>query len=222
MGEYLVDPDAVFLQSGENQPNFRVMSTQRLKVHGMRVVGCFKGTEIDVLQDRTSRKTVELSKDGPKDKKILVLETSKCPAFKNMKVVERLIDEIRKRNRPAMIQINEMIGDDDDIVMNGSINEVINECATKGVPNSVMAFNLFCRRMGYCNTNLLKKMSEDKDFGELPKLISLNEDNAIMDAAKFKKKPHHRNDPELSMGRPPWFRVYVGHRWRSEHGMRII
>ncbi len=73
--EYLIDPDAVFLQSGENQPNFRVMSTQRLKVHGVRVVGCFKGTEIDVLLDRTSRKTVELSEEGPKDKKILVLET---------------------------------------------------------------------------------------------------------------------------------------------------
>jgi hypothetical protein len=104
-----------------------------------------------------------------------------------------------------------MIGGGDDIEMNESINEIINECATKEVPNSVMAFNLakisdeersrlFCRRMGYCNTNVLKKMSEDKDFGELPKLISLNEDNAIMDAAKFKKKPHHRNDPELSMG----------------------
>jgi hypothetical protein len=29
-------------------------------------------------------------------------------------------------------------------------------------------------------------MSEDKSFGELPKLIDVNEDNAIMDADKFK------------------------------------
>jgi hypothetical protein len=83
-----------------------------------------------------------------------------------------------------------------------------------------MAFNLaevsdeektrvYCRRFGYCNPLLLKKMNEDENFGKLPKLIDLNEDNAIMDAAKFRKKPHHRNDPELSMGRPPWFRVYV-------------
>jgi hypothetical protein len=50
---------------------------------------------------------------------------------------------------------------------------------------------------------LLKKMSEDDNFGKLPKLVNVNEDNAIMDQAKFKKKPHHRNDPELSMGRPP-------------------
>ncbi len=35
-GELLVDPDAVYLQGGEDQPNFRVMSTQRLKIHGVR------------------------------------------------------------------------------------------------------------------------------------------------------------------------------------------
>ena len=33
-GKYLIEPDAVFLLSGENQ-SFRVMSTQRLKVHGV-------------------------------------------------------------------------------------------------------------------------------------------------------------------------------------------
>ena len=68
---------------------------------------------------------------------------------------------------------------------------------------------LFCRRFGYCNPLLLQKMSKDENFGELPKLIDINEDNVIMNAAKFKKKPHLRNDPDLSMGRPPWFRVYV-------------
>ncbi len=103
-GEYLVDPDAVFLQSGDGQPNFRVMSTQRLKVHGVRLVGCFKGTEIDVLQDRTSKKTIELSEEGPKAKKILVLDTIKCPAFTNLKECRSIIDEVRKRNRSAMIE----------------------------------------------------------------------------------------------------------------------
>ncbi len=98
--------------------------------------------------------------------------------------------------------------------VNNEVVNVIAECESRGLPDAVLAFNLakvtdeersrlFCRRMGYCKTQLLKKMSEDKDFGELPKLISLNEDNAILDAAKFKKKPHLRNDPELSMGRPP-------------------
>jgi hypothetical protein len=60
-GEFLIDPDGVYLEGGSEQPNFRVMSTQRLKIHGVRVVGCFKGTETDVLQDRTSKKTIDLA-----------------------------------------------------------------------------------------------------------------------------------------------------------------
>jgi hypothetical protein len=218
-GQYLIDPDAVYLQGGKDQPNFRVMSTQRLKMHGVRSVGCFKGTETDVLQDRTSKETIELSEEGPEGKRILVLETCKCPVLKNMKVVKQLVEEIRNRNRSAMVQDIDQIREDE-IEMNAEINEVIEECGTKGIPTSVMAFNLakisdeersrlFCRRFGYCNTQLLKRMSEDSDFGEVPKLVSLNEDNAILDAAKFKKKAHYRNDAELSMGRPPWFRVYV-------------
>ncbi len=78
-GEYLLDPDAVYLNGGVNQPNFRVMSTQRLKMNGVRLVGCFKGTEIDVLQDRLTKRTIELSEEGPIDKKILVLNTIKLP-----------------------------------------------------------------------------------------------------------------------------------------------
>ncbi len=75
IGEYLVDPDGVYLQGGKEQPNFRVMSTQRLKAHGVRLVQCFKGSEDDVLQDRTSKAIIKLSEEGPKDKKILVLDT---------------------------------------------------------------------------------------------------------------------------------------------------
>jgi hypothetical protein len=67
-GEFLIDPDGVYLAGGVDQPNFRVMSTQRLKVHGVRTVGCFKGTDTDVLQDRTSKKTINLAEEGPKDK----------------------------------------------------------------------------------------------------------------------------------------------------------
>jgi hypothetical protein len=81
-GELLIDPDAVCLESGPDQPNVRVMSTQRLKIHGVRVVGCFKGTEIDVLQDRTLKAIIELSEEGPTGKKILVLNTIACPPGK--------------------------------------------------------------------------------------------------------------------------------------------
>ena len=218
-GEYLIDPDGVYLQGGMDQPNFRVMSTQRLKVHGVRVVGCFKGTETDVLQDRTSKKTIDLAEEGPTGKKILVLNTMKCPVFECIKEVKFIVDEIRKRNRSAMVHDIRESGDLM-VEVDTEVAEAIREVETNGIPDSVMAFNLakvsdeertrvYCRRFGYCNPLLLKRMSEDEKFGKLPKLIDLNEDNAIMDAAKFRKKPHHRNDPELSMGRPPWFRVYV-------------
>ena len=42
-----------------------------------------------------------------------------------------------------------------------------------------------CRRFGYCNSALLPRMYGDDNFGDLPKMISLNEDNAILDEAKF-------------------------------------
>ena len=117
----------------------------------------------------------------------------------------------------AMVHdINSFEGEEGTDCCDKEVAEVIKGLDSSSVPDSVMAFNLaaisdeersrlFCRRMGYCNPMLLKKMSEDDNFGKLPKLVNVNEDNAIMDAAKFKKKPHHRNDPELSQGRPPWF-----------------
>ncbi len=125
-----------------------------------------------------------------------------------------MVNEIRKRNISAMVHnLNSddvITGISNDMNVDDDIAMAINGFEEKGVPDSVMAFNLakisdeersrvFCRRFGYCSPLLLKKMSEDKDFGELPKLVELNEDNAIMDDAKFKKKPHHRNDPDISM-----------------------
>jgi hypothetical protein len=63
-------------------------------------------------------------------------------------------------------------------------------------PDSIMAFNLakvsdedrsrvYCRRLGYCNSSLLPRLCADEDNGTLPKLVSLNEYNAILDQAKF-------------------------------------
>ncbi len=143
----------------------------------------------------------------------------KCPVFKSIKEVKFIVDEIRKRHRSAMVHDIRECGDLM-VEVDAEVAEAIENVEANGLPESVMAFNLaevsdeertrvYCRRFGYCNPLLLKKMSEDENFGKLPKLIDLNEDYAIMDAAKFRKKPHYRNDPELSMGRPPWFRVYV-------------
>jgi hypothetical protein len=220
-GEYLIDPDAVYLGGGQEQPNFRVMSTQRLKMNGVRLVGCFKGSDIDVLQDRLTRKTIALSEEGPKDKKILVIDTVKIPMFCNKAGIKKVVDDIRKRNRSAMVEDLECAeGDDVEDIVDKELEKVLGDCKDQVFPDSIMAFNLaklsdeersrlFCRRLGYCNSNLLPKLCGDEDNGELPKLISLNEDNAILDQAKFRKKTHQRTDPDHSQGKPPWFRTYV-------------
>jgi hypothetical protein len=219
-GEYLLDPDAVYLKGGDNQPNFRVLSTQRLKMNGVKIVGCFKGTEIDVLQDRLTKRTIELSEEGPTDKKILVLNTVKIPDFGNRAEIKKIVDDIRKRNRSAMVVEMEDVNAEGEAIVDEELKSVLSELNNDEFPHSVMAFNLaklsdeersrlFCRRLGYCSSHLLPRLCGDEDNGELPKLISLNEDNAILDQAKFKKKTHHRTDTDHSQERPPWFRVYV-------------
>ncbi len=98
---------------------------------------------------------------------------------------------------------------DENIQSDKSIEKILNECQRNDFPDSVMAFNLaklideersrlVCRRLGYCNADLLPRMYADEDCGEMLNLVGLNEDNAIMDQAKFKKRPHGRMDPELS------------------------
>jgi hypothetical protein len=209
-GEYLIDPDAVFLEPSKGQPNFRVMSTQRLKMNGVRLVQCFKDSDVDVLQDRSTRRTIELSEEGPEGAKTLVLDTIPCPVFRNMLNMKSIVSEIRKRTRSAMVIVDEYGRDEVKAVLEDSVdNDDL----------KVLAFNLakcpdeersrlFSRRFGYCNPDLLVKMNSDKDFGNLPRFVKLNEDNFIMNQAKFHKKPHCRTDPTIARQRPPWFRVY--------------
>ena len=221
-GKYLIDPDGVYLSAGKNQPNFRVMSAQRLKSYGVRLVQCFKGTERDVLQDRVSKEVLNLDDEGPKGKSILVIKTMKISVSPNIKQIKRIADSIMKKNQSAMVS---SIDDDDDYDYpqveqhdKAMMIELTNN--SKSFSTRVLAFNiaklteeersrLYVRRFGYCNSHLLTRMMRDPDFGKLPKLIALNEDNPVKDAAKFRKLSHSRTDPELSMGRLPWLRTYV-------------
>jgi hypothetical protein len=70
-------------------------------MNGVKVVSCFKDSEVDVLQDRTSKRIVELSEEGPKGKKILVINIVKCPVFENKAEIKKIVYGIRKRNRSA-------------------------------------------------------------------------------------------------------------------------
>ena len=68
---------------------------------------------------------------------------------------------------------------------------------------------LYCRRFGYCDTNIFKTMKEKEEFKGLPKLIVLNEDNMVADLAKFKRRAFPRNNPNNTMDCPPFFKVMV-------------
>ena len=46
-GEYLLDPEGVYLKSGDGQPMFRVLSQLRFKALGVRLVSCWKDTDDD-------------------------------------------------------------------------------------------------------------------------------------------------------------------------------
>jgi hypothetical protein len=141
-GDFLIDPDGVNLEGVNGRPNFRVTSTQRLKVHGVRLVGCFEGRDVDVLQDCcTSKKTIALAEEGPTDKKILVLNTIKCPVFDNMKRIKVIVEGIKKINRSAMVH-NFDKHEDIENANDKDVAEAISMLEVDDVPDSVMAFNL--------------------------------------------------------------------------------
>jgi hypothetical protein len=67
---------------------------------------------------------------------------------------------------------------------------------------------LYCRRFGYCDTNMFQVMYRKEEFGGFPRLPTLNEDNMVADLAKLRRKPFKRNDPDNTMNSPPFWRVF--------------
>jgi hypothetical protein len=213
-GEYLIDPNGVYLKNSKGQPNFRVLATQRLKSLGVRCVGCFNDTDDDILQDRVSGSTIKLTEEGQANKSILVLSTQKVPKFPITNVFRKIVADIAKGNRTSIV-VN-MLDDESSGI------DVVNlpQRMVSHDDNKVLLFNvakcsveersrLYVRRFGYCDSNLLTKMCKDPDFGELPNLCVLNEDNPVKDASKFRKLTHHCTDPAISQRFPCWGRTYV-------------
>jgi hypothetical protein len=161
-----------------------------------------------------------LKKDLKVRKYFFSINTMKIPSFDSGVLLRKLVDDIRKSNRSAMVMGMEDLIEDNNLVITEEESPTHENLTVGEFPDSIMAFNLakisdedrsrvFCRRLGYCNSSLLPRLCADDDNGTLPKLISLNEDNAIQDQAKFKKKVHQRTDRDHSQGRSPWWRVYV-------------
>ncbi len=175
-GEYLIDPEALFLKPGLGQPNFRVLSTQKLKKNGVRLIQCYKDSDDDVLQDRKSKHTIKLTEEGPKDKKILVMETIPCDLRSKRAIVKDICEDILRKNRTTMV----LTLDDDAKLKNIQVhskNLMLSFKKEKKV--AMMIFDeakcsneersrLYVRRLGYCNSMLFPRMNKDKDLGNLP------------------------------------------------------
>ena len=220
-GEYLIDPNGVYIVGSANQPNFRVMATQRLKSLGIRIVGCFEDSDDDVLQDRVTKHTVKLHDEGPPDKSILVLRTVKVPRIPVTNCLKQLVKSIKTGSRTAMVLSlcdSEMSSERVPVV--DSDRTLTLMTGPKAIDFKALIFNLakctieersrlMVRRFGYCNSELLVRMCKDPDYGELPTLCYLNENNQIKDAAKYRALTHERNDPALTQRFSCWGRTYV-------------
>ena len=67
---------------------------------------------------------------------------------------------------------------------------------------------LWCRRLGYCDTNVFTNMRKLPEYGNFPNVKAMNEDNKVATQAKFKRRPYPRNDPSITMQSPPWWRTF--------------
>ena len=83
--EYILDPRGVYLVPNDNQPRFRVLAIQKLKALGVRVVGFHKGAT-GVLMDQNNGHLIELTEEGPPNKKVLAMETQPALLCQYLKV----------------------------------------------------------------------------------------------------------------------------------------
>jgi hypothetical protein len=165
-GEFLIDPYGVHLKGSDEQPNFRVSATQKLKAIGVRTVQCFKGTENDVLQDRTSKNIIKLNDEGPPDKSILVLKAIKIDPMPVTTLLKKLVRDTRTGNKTAMVtnlSDAELSCERVPIVSTEVASALMNPVDSKV---NVLLFNaakcsteersrLFVRWLGYCDLNAL-------------------------------------------------------------------
>jgi hypothetical protein len=130
------------------------------------------------------------------------------------------VEQIRRKNESAMVPCNFKDGDQNDEAIRRDAANLAMMTTNKVDQCPTLIFNeanvsveersrLYVRRLGYCSSKLLQRMTEDPDLGNLPKLVQLNEDSPVNDGAKFKKRTHSRTPRDISMGRPCWFRVYA-------------
>ena len=207
---------------------FRIGSERIMKQRGVRVLaGEFDGQ--DVLECVRSKQVVNMStKDN-----ILIMETEgRANEIVDSPEFRKVVDEVDRGTRSPLVNLQPYlkggVKDENDCAAEAS---KLSSCSflTKflllttvlmAVTAPTLILNeakltkeersrLWVRKLAYCSSSLFPKMKSMPEYGNMPDIWELNEDNIVGDLAKFKKQAHKRNDPEVTMDCPPWWRVYV-------------
>ena len=96
----LVDPEGVYMIKGKSAPDFRIFGQQRMKSFGCRLVQCYDGHDLDVLECKYTGIIVPLKTENG----ILVLSTKK----NDLKVKSVILKDIMTKRHSALICPNQI------------------------------------------------------------------------------------------------------------------
>jgi hypothetical protein len=190
----LVHPSGVLASSSNSAPQFRLASAMQLKKRGVRYIGGkFDGQ--DYIE------CVRSDIKFPADETDGILTKATNGSAKDIQESEEfriLMDQIEKGLASPLVDIRPYLkgvyksceeGNTKYAVMSHDhpiqvfLNKIVN-----GEKVSIFLMNeskltteersrLYCRRFGFCDTNIFKVMSQMEEYQGLPKLSPLNEDN---------------------------------------------
>ena len=222
----LIHPKGVLASSSQTSPQFRLASAMQLKKRGVRYVGG-RFEEKDMIECvRSNLKVSATETDG-----ILTIKTDGfAKDIFHSEEFGVLVKEIEDGLSSPLVNITPFLkgvykSSDDGNSKHAKMSDqhplrvYLNQVA-KSETFNVLLMNeskltdeersrLYCRRFGFCDTNIFKVMTEMDEYKGLPKLIPINEDNFVADLSKFKRKAFKRNDPANTMDAPPFFKVMV-------------
>ena len=180
-----------------------------MKKRGLRVIAG-KFDEIDKLECVRSGVTIDM-----KDKDdILVVETSgKANEICDSPQFRTLVEEIESGVRSPLVDLTEFLveGEKETNVSRLAPDSFLSKCllAMQRKPKRVVSIllmneakltkversRLWCRRLAYCSTDLFPRMASMPEYGDMPDVCQLNEDNLVGDVAKFKRENLVRTTP---------------------------
>jgi hypothetical protein len=222
----LIHPSGVLASSSESAPQFRLASAMQLKKRGVRYIGGkFDGQDyIECVRSDLQFPAEECDGILTKTTNGIAKDILESPEFKDLiEQIENGLSSPLVDIRPYLKGIYKTSEDGNgryaEMAQDHPINIFLNK-VVKGEKISVLLMNesklttdersrLYCRRFGFCDTNIFTVMSKMQEYQGLPELKPLNEDNFVADLSKFKRRAFSRNDPVNTMNAPPFFKVMV-------------